>query len=345
MRTDELDYDLPEDRIAQTPVEPRDSARLLTYLAGQLSHRHVFDLPQLLRAGDLLVVNDTKVLPARLHLQKSTGAQAEVLLLERDDASSTWRALVRPGRKLPPGTQLRRDDCPFLIEVISILDDGQRQIRFLSTQGDPLDLTTETDALLTYGEAPLPPYITAKLENADRYQTVYADRFGSVAAPTAGLHLTRRLIDELSTKGVELATVELVVGLDTFRPVATETVEAHTIHTERYRVSPQTWERVAATRAAGGRVCAVGTTSVRSLESAAARGELEGRTNLFIHGRYPWAVVDLLMTNFHLPRTTLLALLGSFVGPIWRDLYEIAIADDYRMLSFGDAMFVDRHEH
>ncbi len=342
MRTDELDYDLPEDLIAQTPIEPRDSARLLTYVGGEVGHRHVHDLPSLLCAGDLLVVNDTRVLPARLHLHKSTGAHAEVLLLERNDTANTWRALVRPGRKLPPGTQLGRDDCPFLVEIVDVLDDGQREVRFLDTSGAALDVATETTSLLKYGEAPLPPYITTRLENADRYQTVYADRFGSVAAPTAGLHLTHRLIAELEAKGVEMATVELVVGLDTFRPVATDTLEAHTIHTERYRVSPETWARVQATKAGGGRVCAVGTTSVRSLESAAATGELEGRTNLFIHGPYPWAVVDVLMTNFHLPRTTLLALLGSFVGPVWRDLYEVAIAEKYRMLSFGDAMFVER---
>jgi S-adenosylmethionine:tRNA ribosyltransferase-isomerase len=342
MRTDELDYDLPEDRIAQTPIEPRDSARLLTFLGGTLAHKHVYDLPSLLTAGDLLVVNDTKVLPARFHLGKSTGAKAEVLLLERDDANDTWRALVKPGRKLQPGTVLSREGCAFAIEIVDVVDDGQRRVRFLHLDGNPMSVTSETSTLLAYGEAPLPPYITTHLENADRYQTVYADRPGSVAAPTAGLHLTHRLLDELRAKGVELTTVELVVGLDTFRPVATETVEEHIIHTERFRVSAAAWETVQATKARGGRICAVGTTSVRSLESAAARHELEGRTNLFIRGDYPWAVVDLLMTNFHLPRTTLLALLGSFVGPVWRDLYATAILEKYRFLSFGDAMFVDR---
>jgi S-adenosylmethionine:tRNA ribosyltransferase-isomerase len=342
MRTDELDYDLPEDRIAQTPIEPRDSARLLTYLNGVVNHRHVYDLPSLLRRGDILVVNNTRVLPARFHLDKSTGAKAEVLLLERDDTTDTWRALVRPGRKVRPGIVLARDGCPFGVEIIEVVDDGQRRVRFLHRNGDPMTVEQETATLLAYGEAPLPPYITTALGDAERYQTVYAERPGSVAAPTAGLHLTHRLLDELRAKGVATATVELVVGLDTFRPVATDTVEAHTIHTERYRVSPETWEQVNRTRADGGRVCAVGTTSVRSLESAAARQALEGRTNLFIHGPYPWAVVDLLMTNFHLPRTTLLALLGSFVGPSWRDLYLTAIEEKYRMLSFGDAMFVDR---
>jgi S-adenosylmethionine:tRNA ribosyltransferase-isomerase len=342
MRTDELDYDLPEDRIAQTPLEPRDSARLLTYLNGRVNHKHVYDLPSLLKAGDLLVVNDTKVLPARFHLHKSTGAKAEVLLLERDDSNDTWRALVKPGRKLQPGAVLTREGCAFAIEIVDIVDDGQRRVKFLHLNGSPMNVGDEMSTLLAFGEAPLPPYITTPLDNADRYQTVYADRPGSVAAPTAGLHLTQRLLGELRDMGVTTTTVELVVGLDTFRPVATDVVEDHIIHTERYRVSQATWDLVQATQAQGGRVCAVGTTSVRSLESAAARGELEGRTNLFIVGEYPWAVVDLLMTNFHLPRTTLLALLGSFVGPTWRDLYAEAIRERYRFLSFGDAMFVDR---
>jgi S-adenosylmethionine:tRNA ribosyltransferase-isomerase len=342
MRTEELDYDLPEDRIAQTPLEPRDSARLLTYLNQTVAHRNVFDLPSLLRSGDLLVVNDTRVLPARFHLTKATGAQVEVLLLERDDETNTWRALARPGRKLPEGTILKREGFPFLVEIIEIVDDGQRRVKFLTGTGDPMSVETETATLLKYGEAPLPPYITTALGDAERYQTVYAERPGSVAAPTAGLHLTHRLLAELRAIGVIIAPVELVVGLDTFRPVSVDTVENHIIHTERFRVPETTWDAVHRTKNSGGRVCAVGTTSVRSLESAAARGELSGRTNLFIHGQYPWAVVDLLMTNFHLPRTTLLALLGSFVGPVWRDLYAEAITDGYRMLSFGDAMFTER---
>ncbi len=342
MRTEELDYHLPEDRIAQTPLEPRDSARLLTYLGGKVTHRHVYDLAQLLRSGDLLVVNDTRVLPARFHLQKSTGAKAEVLLLERNDTTDMWRSLVRPSRKLPPGTVLHRDNCPFVVEVVDLVGDGQRVVRFLFPNGDPMTTEQETAILLAYGEAPLPPYITTPLADAERYQTVYSQVPGSVAAPTAGLHITQRLLRELNDKGVRVAPVELVVGLDTFRPVSVETLEDHVIHTERYRVPESSWQLIDDTQQAGGRICAVGTTSVRSVESAAAKGELFGRTNLFIHGRYPWAVVDLLMTNFHMPRTTLLALLGSFVGPVWRDLYELGIAENYRMLSFGDAMFVER---
>jgi S-adenosylmethionine:tRNA ribosyltransferase-isomerase len=342
MHVSELDYYLPDAAIAQTPIEPRDSARMLTYLDGTVQHRHVFDLPQFLRSGDLLVVNNTRVLPARLHLNKPTGGQAEVLLLERLDDLGLWRSLVRPGRTLKPGTVLERRGTDLRVEIDSIIDEGQRLVRIGTTQSPSMSLEDETDLLTRFGEAPLPPYITTKLDNADRYQTVYAEQPGSVAAPTAGLHLTNQLFAALDAMGVQRASVELVVGLDTFRPVSTETVEDHPIHTERFRVPPDTWEAVQRTKAAGGRVIAVGTTSVRSLESAAARKELSGRTNLFIHGAYDWQVVDMMLTNFHLPRTTLLALLGSFVGPIWRDLYETALQEQYRFLSFGDCMLVRR---
>ncbi len=342
MHISELEYDLPQQAIAQTPVEPRDSARMLTYIGGQVGHSVVTDLPSFLRRGDLLVVNDTRVLPARLHLTKATGARAEVLLLERIDAQDVWRALVRPGRKLPIGTILSRDDTDLRVEIVDVAPDGQRLVRIGTEASPQMSIAEESDLLLRYGEAPLPPYITAPLADAGRYQTVYADQPGSVAAPTAGLHFTPALLQQLQDMGVRRASVELVVGLDTFRPVSTETVEAHVIHTERYRVPQATWDLVAETKVAGGRVIAVGTTSVRCLESAASRGELSGRTNLFIHGDFPWSVVDLLMTNFHMPRTTLLALLGSFVGPVWRDLYGVALDSGYRFLSFGDCMLVER---
>jgi S-adenosylmethionine:tRNA ribosyltransferase-isomerase len=341
MFTSELDYDLPDSAIAQTPVEPRDSARMLTWLGGQRGHHHVSDLPLFLLSGDLLVVNSTRVLPARLYVHKSTGGKAEVLLLERLDEQGVWRALVKPGRKLPPGTVLSA--APNLrVEILDVIDDGQRLIRIGTEQSPSMTISEETDLLARYGEAPLPPYITTRLADSSRYQTVYAEQPGSVAAPTAGLHFTEALFERLAASGVRSASVELVVGLDTFRPVSTDTVEAHPIHTERYNVPEETWELVQRTRANGGRIIAVGTTSVRALESAAARGELNGRTNLFIHGDYPWAVVDRLLTNFHMPRTTLLALLGSFVGPVWRELYEEALNRGYRFLSFGDCMLVDR---
>jgi S-adenosylmethionine:tRNA ribosyltransferase-isomerase len=343
MHISELDYDLPEASIAQIPLEPRDSARMLTYLSGQIGHSTVRDLPSFLRPGDLLVVNDTRVLPARLHLFKSTGAKAEVLLLERDDEQGVWRALVRPGRKIPTGTVLSRYGSDLRVEIVDVIDDGQRLVRIGTERQPILSAADESALLMAVGEAPLPPYITAPLADAGRYQTVYAQEPGSVAAPTAGLHFTPDLLDRLMAMGVLRASVELVVGLDTFRPVSVEVVETHTIHTERYRVPQATWDLVQHTKASGGRVVAVGTTSVRSLESAAARGQLEGRTNLFIHGDFPWSAVDVLLTNFHMPRTTLLALLGSFVGPIWRDLYRIALESDYRFLSFGDCMLVERH--
>ncbi len=342
MHVSELDYELPETAIAQIPIEPRDSARMLTYVNGSVEHRLVRDLPAFLRAGDLLVVNNTRVLPARLHLQKATGGQAEVLLLERLDESGLWRALVRPGKKLPPGSVLHRDGTDLRVEIDSVIDNGQRLVRIGTVAHPSLSVSEETDLLSRFGEAPLPPYITAKLDKPERYQTIYAEQPGSVAAPTAGLHFTNDLFAALDAIGVQRAAVELVVGLDTFRPVSSERVEDHPIHTERFRVPPETWELVQRTKAEGGRVIAVGTTSVRSLESAAFRGEMEGRTNLFIHGSFNWQVVDLLLTNFHLPRTTLLALLGSFVGPVWRDLYQIALAEQYRFLSFGDCMLVRR---
>ncbi|HVF75033.1 MAG TPA: tRNA preQ1(34) S-adenosylmethionine ribosyltransferase-isomerase QueA [Acidimicrobiales bacterium] len=328
-RVDAFEYQLPPEAIAQQPVEPRDAARLLVSLdaGAPPQHRHVRDLPDLLEPGDLLVVNDTRVRPARLHLHKETGGAAEVLLLEPAGPSSlAWEALVRPGRRLPPGTRLFGNDGTAVVEVGEpVGDDGRRLVTLLD---DPD----------RHGTVPLPPYITEALADPERYQTVYAARPGSVAAPTAGLHLSRDVLDRCAAKGVGLARVELVVGLDTFRPIATEAVEDHVMHSERYTVPAETLDACAAAR----RVVAVGTTSVRALESAAARGEMEGRTDLFISGDYPFKVVDVLLTNFHLPRSTLLVLLEAFCGPGWRTLYDEALAEGYRFLSFGDAMLVSR---
>ena len=339
MRLADFDYELPAERIAQTPIAPRDAARLLVDRGSAApEHRHVRDLPELLQPGDLLVVNETKVIPARLALHRVTGGAAEVLMLEpRDGERRTWEALVRPARKLKTGEQLvDRDGNP----VIAI---GER-----TAAGDTftVHLVGATDSLAVldaHGEMPLPPYITERLADPDRYQTVYAREPGSAAAPTAGLHFTPELLATLAARGVPQAKVELVVGLDTFRPIGTDDPRDHTMHTERYRVPEQTMDAVAATRAAGGRVVAVGTTTVRALESAATRGELEGRTDIFIHRGYAWQLVDVLMTNFHLPRTTLLMMIDAFVGPRWRDLYAVALAEHYRFLSFGDAMLLDRH--
>lgn len=335
MDADELDYELPPEAIAQTPVEPRDAARLLVDRGPDLppEHRHVRDLPRLVGPGDLVVLNDTRVVPARLHLHKDTGGHVEVLALGPAlDQSGWWEALVRPARRVPPGTVVRGAGGVPAVEVGAELGDGRRLIRLL--EGEPLA------TLAAHGELPLPPYINVPLADPGRYQTVFAARPGSSAAPTAGLHLTTPLLDAVRATGARVAFVELVIGLDTFRPIQVDRLDDHPMHTERYRVPAPTWEAVTAAR----RVVAVGTTVVRALESTAATGELEGRTDLFIRRGRPFEVVDTLMTNFHLPRTTLLALIDAFIGPRWRALYAEALAERYRFLSFGDAMLLHRTE-
>jgi len=336
VRLADFDYPLPDERIAQVPIEPRDHARLLVDLGGgAVDHRRVADLDQLLRPGDLIVLNETRVIPARLRLRRPTGGAAEVLLLEPLDARRRrWEALVRPGGKVRLGEVLSADG----IEVVRM---GER-----TEAGDTFAVELLGDdplkTLERFGEMPLPPYIGERLDDPDRYQTVFAKEPGSAAAPTAGLHFTSDLFARLDDRGVRRATVELVVGLDTFQPISTDDPLEHPMHTERYRVPEATMRTCRATRAAGGRVVAVGTTAVRALESAAARGELAGRTDLFIHRGFEWQVVDVLVTNFHLPRTTLLMMIDAFVGDRWRALYEIALAEEYRFLSFGDAMLLDR---
>jgi S-adenosylmethionine:tRNA ribosyltransferase-isomerase len=284
--------------------------------------------------GDLLVVNDTRVIPARLRLNRHSGGAAEVLLLEPLEPSRrVWEAMVRPGRKLREGERLVTSSGLELVEIGRRTAAGDTAEVTILGDGDPLVLLGE------HGEMPLPPYITTRLDRPDRYQTVYAAAPASAAAPTAGLHLTPELLGRLGSQGVELARVELVVGLDTFKPVSADDPREHVMHSERYNVPVDVLERCRRAR----RVVAVGTTSVRALESAAAFGELEGRTRLFIHRPYDWKVVDLMMTNFHLPRTTLLMMIDAFVGSRWRRLYDEAITERYRMLSFGDAMLLDRH--
>jgi S-adenosylmethionine:tRNA ribosyltransferase-isomerase len=339
MELADFDYDLPPERIAQTPIEPRDAARLLVDRGSAApEHRHVRDLVDVLRPGDLLVVNETKVIPARLALRRSTGGAAEVLMLEPlDGERRTWEALVRPARKLKPGETLFSPDGEPVVEIGGRTPAGDTfTVSLLGPTDEHLD---SLELLGRHGEMPLPPYITERLERPDRYQTVYAREPGSAAAPTAGLHFTPELLAALAERGIGRATVELVVGLDTFRPIGTDDPLRHRMHTERYRVPAETIERC---RRAD-RVVAVGTTSVRALESAAARGELDGRTDIFIHRGHEWRVVDLLMTNFHLPRTTLLMMIDAFVGPRWRTLYDEALRERYRFLSFGDAMLLDRH--
>jgi S-adenosylmethionine:tRNA ribosyltransferase-isomerase len=333
MRLEEFDYDLPEDRIAQVPIEPRDAARLLVDRGrAPPEHRHVADLPELLRPGDVVVVNESRVVPARMRLRRSTGGAVELLLLEPLTVDrTTWEALVRPARRLRAGEELRDPDGRPLIVV------GER-----TASGDTfrVELLGDADRLLEeHGEVPLPPYIHARLDDPERYQTVYATEPGSAAAPTAGLHLTMGLLDTIRANGTPVVPVELAVGLDTFQPVSVPDPRDHQMHSERYRVPEATWSECAA----ADRVVAVGTTTARALESAAASGRLDGRTELFLHRGSEFRVVDVLLTNFHLPRTTLLLMIDAFVGPRWRTLYATALAEGYRFLSFGDAMLLDRH--
>jgi S-adenosylmethionine:tRNA ribosyltransferase-isomerase len=302
----------------------------------------VRDLPELLRAGDLLVLNETRVLPARLALHRATGGAAEVLLLEPlDGERRRWEALVRPARRLKPGEALVDAAGDAVVRMGERTAAGDTfEVELVAPPDGSLDALAVLDRV---GEMPLPPYITERLADAERYQTVYAREPGSAAAPTAGLHLTTELLERLRGAGVESVTVELVVGLDTFQPIAADDPLAHRMHTERYRVPEATMARCRHVRRDGGRVVAVGTTAVRALESAAASGHLSGRTDLFIHRGFDWRLVDVLMTNFHLPRTTLLVMIDAFVGPRWRSLYAHALTGDYRFLSFGDAMLLDRH--
>ena len=311
MRSAELDYDLPPELIAQHPAGRRDDSRLLVYerATGAVRHRRFADLPDELD-GELVVINDTRVVPARLHLKRATGGDAEVLLLE-PLGEGVWEALARPSRRLRVGERLGP------VELLAPLGEGRWHVRL---DGEP------------DGEPPLPPYISEPLAEPGRYQTVYADDPGSAAAPTAGLHFTPELLARLDVEHVTLH-----VGLDTFRPLVVDELEEHRLHGERYRVAPESWARIEA----ADRVLAVGTTTVRVLETIAGDGQLEGRTSLYVLPGFTFRRVDALLTNFHLPRSTLLALVMAFAGVDQvRDLYELAIADRYRFYSFGDAMLI-----
>jgi S-adenosylmethionine:tRNA ribosyltransferase-isomerase len=358
MRIDEFDYTLPPELIAQTPVEPRDSSRLLVVsrAAGTVEHTRFREIGRYLRPGDLLVANESRVLPARLFGQKvGTGGHVEVLLLRPvpqpgDDGAEPrmWEGLVSPGRRVHEGTVLGFGDhggqTYIEAEVVARTESGARLLRFSEPPRRALDVL---------GQMPLPPYIHEKLADPERYQTVYARAEGSAAAPTAGLHFTDRLISDLREKGVEFATVVLHVGLDTFRPVHEERVEDHPMHREWYRLPQGAADALNRARARGGRVVAVGTTSVRVLETAArlqglGAGEREkqvqpdeGWTDLFIMPGASFGLVDALITNFHLPRTTLLLLVSAFAGrELIMKAYHEAIAERYRFYSFGDAMLI-----
>lgn len=336
--TSEFDYELPESSIAQTAIEPRDSSRLL--ISSTLEDRVFRDLPAILSPGDLLVVNRTRVRRARLEtVRRDTGGRVEVLLLHpRGD--DRWQIMVRPARRLRRGVVLDTalGDRDHALSI-SLETDPDAGVAEASVRGGDVEMIVSR-----VGEIPLPPYFHGTLEDDERYQTVFADQPGSAAAPTAALHFTERLVDELGDRGVPITAVELDVGLDTFRPIAADDLADHEIHSERYFVPDGAAAAIEATREAGGRIVAVGTTVVRTLESA-AEGSIvapgPGTADIFIMPGYRLAVVDAVLTNFHAPRTTLVALVAALLGSRWHDVYSSAIDRGYRFLSFGDAMFID----
>ena len=336
MKTSDFDYHLPPEAIAQIPIEPRDASRLLVLHrdSGFLEHHFFRDLGQFLHPGDLLVVNRTRVIPARLFARKLTGGRVEILLLKRVDLL-TWECLVG-GKGLSTGRSISIENGPPA-EIVAVLEGSCRLLRF----AEPIE-----PYFPVIGHVPLPPYIHEPLKDPERYQTVYAREPGSAAAPTAGLHFTPRLMDELKTQGVNFAEVTLHVGLDTFAPVTEENPEEHQIHTEWCEVPPGTVDAITRARQSGGRIIAVGTTSVRTLESASRAGRdsilsYSGPTNLYILPGYQFKIVDGMITNFHLPKSTLIMLVSAFAG---REqilhAYEVAIQQQYRFYSFGDAMFI-----
>lgn len=339
MKKSDFYFDLPEELIAQTPLQRRDGSRLLLLdkLTGELEHRHFYDLPDLLEEGDCLVLNDSRVLPARLLGTRATGGGVELVLL-RDLGDGRWECLSRPGKKTRPGTELSFGDGELTATVEEVVEGGNRIVRF-HYQGIFLEV------LERLGKMPLPPYIKEELQDAERYQTVYSRELGSAAAPTAGLHFTQELLDKISAKGVKICYVTLHVGLGTFRPVKEDEIEDHDMHSEFCIVPEETARIVTETKKDGGRVIAVGTTSCRTLESFAQEdGTLSAGsrwTNIFIYPGYRFKCIDALITNFHLPESTLIMLVSALAGreQILR-AYQIAVKERYRFFSFGDAMFI-----
>lgn len=351
MKKQDFYFDLPEELIAQDPLEDRSSSRLLVLnkKTGDIEHKHFKDIIDYLNPGDCLVINDTKVIPARLignrihesgaHKKDATvdGAKIELLLLKRRE-NDIWETLVKPGKKARIGTKISFGDGLLIGEIIDVIEEGNRLVKF-TYQGIFEEIL---DAL---GQMPLPPYITHQLEDKNRYQTVYAKYEGSAAAPTAGLHFTKDLLDEIQKKGIEIARVTLHVGLGTFRPVKEDDILNHHMHSETYQVLPEEAEKINNTKRNGGRVICVGTTSCRTVESSADENGLvkagSGDTSIFIYPGYEFKVLDCLITNFHLPESTLVMLVSALAG---RDhiiaAYEEAVKEKYRFFSFGDAMFI-----
>ncbi len=341
MKTSDFYFDLPKELIAQDPLEDRSSSRLLVLdkKTGKMQHRHFYEILDYLEAGDCLVLNNTKVIPARLYgVREGTGAMIEILLLKRRE-NNIWETLVKPGKKARPGTKIIFGSGILTGEVLEIVEEGNRLIRF-TYEG------VFEEILDQLGQMPLPPYITHELKDKNRYQTVYAKYDGSAAAPTAGLHFTSELLEKVREKGVRIAEVTLHVGLGTFRPVKVEDVTQHHMHSEFYEVTEEAAEIIRSTKASGGRVICVGTTSCRTIESVAARfdGEIRacsGWTEIFIYPGYEFRLLDGLITNFHLPESTLLMLVSALAG---REhilaAYEEAVKERYRFFSFGDAMLI-----
>lgn len=339
MKTSDFDYELPPELIAQTPLERRDASRLMTLnkVTGEIGHQYFYELPSLLHPGDCLVLNDSRVLPARLIGHRESGGAAEVLLLA-DKGDKTWECLVRPGRKLREGARVTFGDGALTAEVVQVLPDGNRLVKF-GYDGIFLEV------LERLGKMPLPPYIKEELQDRERYQTVYSKEVGSAAAPTAGLHFTKELLQEVQNMGVKVCYVTLHVGLGTFRPVAEENLEEHDMHSEYCTISQETADVINETKQNGGRVVCVGTTSCRTLESWAGEdGTMKassGWTNIYIYPGYRFKVMDALVTNFHLPQSTLIMLVSALAG---REhvlaAYGEAVKERYRFFSFGDAMFI-----
>ena len=336
----DFNYDLPEELIAQDPLEDRSSSRLMVLHkdTGRIEHKIFRDIIDYLNPGDCLVINDTKVIPARLMgIKEDTGAAIEVLLLKRN-ADDVWECLVKPGKKARTGARIVFGEGLLVGEIVDVIEDGNRMIKF-HYEG------IFEEILDKLGQMPLPPYITHKLQDKNRYQTVYARNEGSAAAPTAGLHFTKELLEKIKEKGVNVVSITLHVGLGTFRPVKVDKIEEHHMHTETFNISKEAADTINRARAAGGRVIAVGTTSCRTLESAAADdGTIPARsgdTDIFIYPGYKFKAIDCLITNFHLPESTLIMLVSALAG---RDnimnAYETAVKEKYRFFSFGDAMFI-----
>ncbi len=340
MKTSDFYYDLPQELIAQTPLEDRSSSRLLVVdkKNGELSHKHFHDITDYIQEGDCLVVNDTRVIPARLYgVKEGTGGKIEFLLLTRKE-QDVWEVILKPGKKAKPGARFVFGDGLLTAEILDVVNDGNRLVRFY------YDGLFE-NVLDTLGEMPLPPYITAQLEDKERYQTVYSKHSGSAAAPTAGLHFTPELMDKLRQKGVKFAYVTLHVGLGTFRPVKVDDVENHKMHSEFYVMNKETAELINETKKSGGRIISVGTTSTRVLETLADENgfvhEATGWTDIFLYPPYRFRCPDCLITNFHLPESTLMMLVSAFSSKeIIMNAYKEAVDEKYRFFSFGDAMFL-----